>query len=506
LKDLNEYFSSDISEHELFAFLHNRILTREITSFSELKDYTAPILNNKRTHPVIMQIFELIKRLYWGFFAAISSQSHPKLWRELVISDKTFPEAGDIKRNLQISNLYVAMLDIHGYTKFCMDSRKNLSMMHILDRAIECEVSRICDSCGAVSQRERGDEIVVIAASASDALMATLGVIDYFGNTDFLGDPDIQTHRFGESAALPAFKVTGGITGGNTTSPLIITEKGNLAGFLLNSGARLQMRANELSPSESRVMIAKQVQMNFEKENAQIKCPLACGKKIYFFDTGHIEFKGVIIPTCEAVFNPDEKYKQKFSEEMNRLFASIKEQLWEQKIFVDTVTLISKVSRVMPKFSVSISSAAKGASGCEQVFTNDSLRQLAKSAENAYVQAEDYILAVSLLQKIIEASEEVPSFDRLVLDYLKGVNDKYMMLIKAYNESIDQQLDANEKIIFQGNSFQVWTAAKRGAFAYEKLRITGRSSPHIAKKKNLWYSLIKQKQNEMVFSLYSGKK
>lgn len=157
------------------------------------------------------------------------------------------------------------MCDIHGYTKFCMESRKNLSMMHTLDWAIENEIKRISTACGAISQRERGDEMVIVAASATDALMCTLCIIDYFGKTDVVGDPNIPTKRSGNAEALPVFKITAGITGGNTQSPLIITERGNLAGFLLNSGARLQTRANELSPKESRVMIAKQVMMNYEK-------------------------------------------------------------------------------------------------------------------------------------------------------------------------------------------------------------------------------------------------
>ena len=501
MQDLSEY-TGTTSDHELFDFFYERIINREITTFSSLKDSASAIIGNKRSHPVITKAFNLVKRLNWGFFAAISPQTHGKLWKELVIPDKDFSEAGELKRTLQISNLYVAMLDIHGYTKFCMDSRKNLSMMHVLDRAIENEISRISTACGAISQRERGDEIVVVAASAVDAITVTLSIIDYFSKTNVVSDPFIFTGRTGDAATLPNFKISGGITGGNTTSPLIITEKGNLAGFLLNSGARLQMRANELSPKESRVMIAKQVQMNFLKENAQTKCALVKNNAVYFFETGHIEFKGVMIPTCEVVFDVKERYKEKFNDEMLRLFGSIKDNLWEQRIFTDLVDVISKASAVMPKFSVRPPVPIEGV----PQLTNDSLVNLSKKAKVVYVVDEDYDLAVTILHKLIEMIEKVPSFDRLILDYLNGISEKYTMLLDSYNESIDRQVDANSTDIFQGKYSNAWDAAQKGAAMYEKFREMGRKSASITKKKNLWYSLIKQQQSEMAFTLYSGKK
>jgi hypothetical protein len=420
----------------------------------------------------------------------------------LVIPDKDFPDAGDLKKTLQISNLYVAMLDIHGYTKFCMDTRKNLSMMHTLDWAIENEIRRISTLCGAISQRERGDEMVVVAASATDALMVTLCIIDYFSKTNVVRDPNIPTARTGNAEALPVFKITAGITGGNTQSPLIITEKGNLAGFLLNSGARLQTRANELSPKESRIMIAKQVQMNFQKENAQTRCSIAKNDAVYFFDTGHIEFKGVMIPTCEAVFDQEERYKEQFSEEIGRLFASIRENLWEQRIYLDLMDLLSKVVHVMPRFSVVPPAPINGM----QSITNDSFMQLCRIATKAYMQDDDYHTAVSLLHEFIIVIGLIPNFDRLILDYLRGIADKYAILLDVYQAHIDKEIDEKAALIFHDTYYKTWIAAKNGAAIYEKLRGIGRKSNNIAKKKNLWYFLIKQKQDEMVFTLYSGKK
>jgi hypothetical protein len=501
VKELGDY-NENVSDYELFSFLYDRIIGREITVFSQLREFTAPILKDKRSYPVIMRVFELIKRLNWGFFSGISPVTHKKLWRELVIPDKLFPDAGDLKRTISISNLYIGMLDIHGYTKFCQDSRKNLSMLHTLDRTINNEIQMICTQCGAVSRRERGDEIVLVAAAATDAITATLGIMDYFGKTDVVDDPAVSTKRTGDAAILPVFKLSAGITGGNTSIPLIITEQGSLSGFLLNTGARLQTRANELSPRESRIMVTKQVFMNYQKENTVEKCGLARKDRIYFFDTGMIEFKGVQLPTCEVIFKAEERYKEKFSEELVRLFGSIRESLWEQRIFLDLMDLLSKAAQVMPAFTVTPPRPINGM----QTVTNDSFMHLCRQSLRAYIQDEDYSFAVSMLHDFIGIIEMIPAFDRLILDYVRGVTDKYDLLLKSYQESIDKEIDEKAGMIFSENHLKTWYAAKNGAAIYEKLKVIGRKSNEIAKKKSLWYSLIKQRQNEMVFTLYSGKK
>jgi len=501
VKDIGEY-NDNTSEFELFSFLCDKVVGKEFTTFKGLKTYIEPIVRENRVHPVIMRCFEVLKRLNWGFFADMTFKNHRRLWKELVIPDQHFPEAGDLKDTLQISNLYIAMLDIHGYTKFCMDSRKNLSMMHTLDWAMNTEVRRISTCCQAVSQRERGDEMVVVAASATDALTVTLAIMDYFGKTNYVNDPEIMTKRQGNAEALPVFKCSAGITGGNTQSPLIITEKGNLAGFLLNSGARLQTRANELSSKESRIMVAKQVQMNFMKENQSSKNSLIKNNVVYFFDTGQIEFKGVMIPTCEVVFKDEERYKQQFSEELVALFGSIKDNLWEQRIYLDMMCLLSKMAAVMPKFSII---PTKPIHGMLSV-ANDSFMQLCRLSIRAYSQDEDYDAAVQYLRDFIALADQIPNFDRLVLDYLKGVADKYELLLSKYETTIDKEIEEKAFQIYQGQYQKAYQASKNAIGIYEKLKVMGRKSPVITKKKALWFNLIKANQDQMKFTLYSGKK
>jgi hypothetical protein len=92
------------------------------------------------------------------------------------------------------------------------------------------------------------------------------------------------------------------------------------------------------------------------------------------------------------------------------------------------------------------------------------------------------------------------------LDYLKGVTAKYELLLSTYEVTIDKQIEEKAAEIFTGTNFKTWQAAKNGAAIYEKLRVIGRNSNAIAKKKALWYKLIKQYQGDLEFTLYSGKK
>ncbi|MCL2006646.1 MAG: hypothetical protein FWG77_01040 [Treponema sp.] len=502
MKNLNEY-TENTSEYELFSFLSEKVLSGEISKFSQLKEQIEPILRYQKAHPVIMRVFDLIKKLNWGFFAEMEKSTHLRLWKEIVIPDSKFPDAGDLKDTLQISNLYVAMLDIHGYTQFCMDSRKNLSMMHTLDWAMNTGSRRISTCSHAISQRERGDEVVVVAATATDAITTTLAIIDFFGKTNIVNDPEIPTKREGNTESLPVFKISAGITGGNTQSPLIITEKGNLSGFLLNSGARLQSRANELSRKESRVMVAKQVHMNYVKENEKEPCTLFKRNVVYFLDTGQIEFKGVQIPSCEAIFKDEDKYKEKISADMIQLFSSIKENNWEQKIYQDMVNLIAKTSQVMPKFMVTPPAPINGM----QTISNESFQNLCRQAIKAYIVDEDYFTAVDILKIFIDVIEQIPAFDRLILDYLKGVTEKYSMLLELYLETIDKEIVNRAQSIFnQDNLYKAWLAAGNAVRMYEKMKNMGRKSAAIPKKKILWYSLIKQRAEIMTFVLHSGKK
>ena len=167
------------------------------------------------------------------------------------------------------------------------------------------------------------------------------------------------------------------------------------------------------------------------------------------------------------------------------------------------IALIARASQVMPKFTVTPPSPINGM----QTITNESFQQLCRQAIKAYMVDEDYATAVDLLKTFISLIEEIPAFERLILDYLKGVTNKYSMLLEMYLETIDKEIDNRAQAIFQqGSLYKAWLAAKSAVSVHEKLKAMGRKSTEVPKKKILWYSLIKQRAELMTFVLHSGKK
>jgi hypothetical protein len=124
----------------------------------------------------------------------------------------------------------------------------------------------------------------------------------------------------------------------------------------------------------------------------------------------------------------------------------------------------------------------------------------------AYCVDEDYYTAVDFLRYLIDISAQIPKFDRLVLDYIKGVADKYGFLLSVFETHIDKEINEKAAHIFHGDHYKAWIASKNGAQVYEKLKTIGRKSKDLTKKKNLWLSLLSQNKEQMEFTLYSGKK
>jgi hypothetical protein len=164
--------------------------------------------------------------------------------------------------------------------------------------------------------------------------------------------------------------------------------------------------------------------------------------------------------------------------------------------------LLAQVVRAMPPFQVSPRVSINGM----QTITNASFQQLCRIGIKTYVQDEDYAYAVFLLHRFVEIMRLVPQFDRLVLDYTRGIAEKYDLLLKSFEEAIDKEIDDKANQIFSGDHLKTYYAAKNGTAIYEKLRLIGRKSPELTKKKNLWYNLIKMHHEKMVMTIYSGKK
>ena len=335
------------AELKLLHHLYEKILAREITTFANLVEYVSKLKHPGKIDKVIHKSFQLIKELHWGFFKDLNRANYTKLWKELVLPYGDFKEGGDLKRNISISNIFVAMLDIHGYTKFCQESKGNLSRLRKLDELLHDGIIKIAGCNHALATRERGDEIIIIAASATDTIKTTLEIINSFSKRSVIRDRTMQRNRKDFSIILPDFKITAGIVGGNLTTPLIITESGLLSGYLINTAARLQSRANELSPKESKIMAAQSVYNSYLKENKVVKSNLYAKNLILFFNSGPVSFKGVKLYSYEIIFKKEEKYREKYVKLMEVLYDSLKQHLWKQKIFLDLMSCNTLNSRTL---------------------------------------------------------------------------------------------------------------------------------------------------------------
>jgi len=491
---------STTAELKLYYHLSEKIMAGEFQTFSALYDYVGPLKLSFKPDEVIEKCFLLFKDLRWGFLKELSKSEYGKLWKELVLPHPEFPIAGDLKRNISIANIYIAMMDIHGYTRFCQESKSNLSRLRKLDDFLHEGIRKIARSNHALANRERGDEIVVVASSATNCIKTAFEIITAFSKHAVLKDHAVGKSRSDYSIVLPDFKVTVGIAGGNLTTPLIITESGLLSGFLLNTAARLQTLANELSPKDSKIITTGSVYSSFLKENKVVKSDLFAKKELSFFNAGTVIFKGTKVNCCEIIFNPKEQYRMKYNPHLVTLLESLRQELWKGRVFPDSIALILEVCRVMPSFAVDVV-----VSGEKRKVSNRSIALLAEQAGHQY-SGEEYFAAVTSLARIVAEVEQLPEFDRLVVRYLKEVCRRFELLTLELDKRLEQEVDSKIDVIFNPQYKSAYLNAKKYMGTYEKLKSFAMSSSSLGNRKSIWYSLIEDKKEDLKLEIYSGKR
>jgi len=490
-----------LTELRLFYHLYEKVMSREITTFATLAEHTRQLQPPFKPEKVLVKAFYLLKELHWGIFKELDRNRYSQLWKELVLARREFPNCGDLKRNISISNIYVSLLDIHGYTRFCQESKSNLSRLRKLDEFLHEGIRKISAKNSSLANRERGDEIIVISASATSAIKTTLEILNTFSRRAIIKSKSMERSKEDYSIVLPDFKVTAGIAGGNLTTPLIITESGLLSGYLLNTAARLQTRANELSPRDSKVMVTKTVYANFLKENKSTKDDLYSRGVIVFFNNGSVTFKGMKIFSYEIIFNPKERYREHYEAQMEELFDSLSQKLWQQKVFLDLMAVIGQACRHMPAFSLEA-----GGSDKSQALTNSTLAQQCTAASLLYENDEDYSSAISLLGRIKEQIERVTGFDQLVRNYTTSIYGKYTELLSAYESRLDEEIDQKIDSIFNSQYKLAYYNSRKSMATHDKLKHYARRSKALANRKNTWYALVEENRDRLELEIYSGKK
>ncbi len=481
---------SSVAELKLLYHLMQRILSGQLRTFAELVEYSRTLKSGVRLESVLEEAFRLQRGLYWGFFRDLDRSGYTRLWKELVVPHKDYPAAGDLKRNISISNIYIAMLDIHGYTRFCQESKSNLSRLRKLDEFLHDGIRRIAGANCALANRERGDEIVVVASSASDILKTTLGIIDSFSKRGEVKAEGVKRMREAYSVVLPDFKVTAGIAGGNLTTPLIITQSGLLSGFLLNTAARLQSLANEYAPRDSKIMITNSVHASFVKENRLVK--RMGPRALEFFSCGAVSFKGTKVAAYEVIFREQDRYRLKYAGSLAALYESVRQELWTGKVFSDFLETVIQAARAMSSFSV-------------RGVTNASLIRLCDEALKLWA-ADEFLGAAGLLSGIVEQLERVMDFDPLIVRYGGEIQARYRMLAERLEGKLLEEVEEKLDSVFSEQYKAAYVNSRKYFDTYEKLKSFALNSRALTQKKNLWNALIKERRDELHLEIYSGKR
>lgn len=403
------------------AFALEGIAMGEIRNFGELRAATDPWPEGPFKRAAVECGFALIKKLHWGYFESLYPERFPRLWAELVIPDLKWDFAGELKRSLSLPNLYVGLIDLHGYTRFCRENRKNLSRLTQLDSLIQNEIPEVVEAVGVLARRVRGDEILIIGASAAEVLEAVLLTGEFF-----------KRGSDARGMSLPAFEISAGVAGGQGFTDFVVTEDGDLSGDAVNTAARLQSRAGRVSPDRTRVMVTGHVhrKLSAELSSREDRARYRLLSAVEFVDAGRVEFKGVTVAVHDAVFTdgPDAR-RLEYKNAQEKLYESIEAGLWKGRVFEDAVRLAELMGSV------------------EGEATAAALRARSRAAYAAFGQ-ESYEEALSLFVEMVDELASREGADYLALEYLRGVRDCYARILAAFSSALDAETDASLSTLF----------------------------------------------------------
>ncbi|WP_304222013.1 hypothetical protein [Gracilinema caldarium] len=500
MKSISDYTSST-SAMELYTFLAEAVVEERIQSFSTLMEWVAPLPRDARFNAVIPRIFKLIRKLHWGFFRDIDPETYPKIWKEVVIPHKELKQFGDLKRNLTISDVYVGILDLHGYTRFCEKNKNNLSMLQMLDDIIQVDLFNIAKSYNVVFQRRQGDEMVLVGASACDVLAVTLLIIDTFAKRRTFNVKEQANHRTGYKIILEEMHVSAGIAGGKKFTPFIITKDGDLSGGVINTAARLQGRANELSGSHSMILVSRTVYTNFTNEMKNAPHPFFVKTPIKFFDSGWISFKGISVAVHEVLYTEQDMQKLLYEAQMTDLYRAIEGGLWKDGIYISLLSLLSKVLRTMPKLKIEVTEQ-----GSLRCLTNEDIIKFIQDTLSTFRITQDYRKALKNLETLVEYLDAIPRFDRLCLEYAHSITQEYRKILSRYEARIDTKIEEKVPTVLPAKYRTLYEEGRRGAEIYQKLQERLYQTLTPLEISLLWSSVIDSLQQHLDVSIHSGKK
>jgi class 3 adenylate cyclase len=500
MRDVKE-FSEKTSAYELFTHLYVRIVRHEITTFAELLQYTESIPPSKKKEYALRNAFILVQKLNWGFFSDLSPDEYPKLWRELIIQDQNYLFAGNLKRNMTITNVYVSFIDIHGYTAFCIKSGNNTSMLQLLDEFIEKDIKKISRENHVISRRARGDEIILVGISALDIVKATIAIADYFSRRRIIKSDALLRDRSDRTVILPDMSISAGIAGGKKYTPLIITSLGDLSGTVVNTAARLQAQANRISSNSNRILITQHISVNFLVEAKKAEDPLLKKNLINFFYVGSVSFKGVNLTLFEIIIDPKEKFRMNYQNQMIRLIESLKKNIWTDQVFINLIDLICQCVKHVHHFEIHLVENVDGSLS----LNNGTLIRLAQKASGQYLSTKEYSQALDTLERTIDFLSQVPGIDYFVLIYARNVLDKLLFLKERYQQDLNTLIDKEANQFFSPDERKRFNEGKAQAAHFDTLHNKIAKRIPVETRKILWAKTVQTNQEDLSINLYFEK-
>ncbi len=499
MRDIKDCTDST-SSYELFTHIYWQIVTRRITGFPELVDYLAHLDEGPRKQYVLQTAFPLIREIHWGFFRELNTKTYPVLWEQLIRPHPVYPFAGELKRSITITDIYCAFVDLHGYTAFSRNT-KDAPLLRLLDVCIEDDVKQICRDNHVLSNRARGDEIILIGTSSYDVLNSVGMIADYFGERRFTEKMEIVHRRQRDRLKLPEMTISAGIAGGKKYTSLVITATGDLSGTVVNTAARLQSRASIISAENSRILTTQNVRVKYAAEASSQYAPVFTDSQLAFLDVGPFSFKGVEIRLTEVLMNPGEMYRLEYQEQLDQFVEALKNEHWHDSVFITLAKLIVQAFKVMPKFEVELSEDSEGLTS----LSNAVIIRLTLAALDRFETGKDYSRAIADLVRALRHLERIPGVDHFLLLYCKAVLEEYQHVQEAYNRQILLFTEKNRSRLFSSDENRRYEDAKMNASKYERMKANLDERIDADKRKSLWHRLVKDIKPSLTESLYLGK-
>ncbi len=485
---------ANTSEQELLLHLYERVLSGEMQTFASLTEYVGKLPDSKKLRKCLFKSFELQRKIYWGIFKELTPKAFPLLWQEMVIADRKFTFGGDLKRLMSIPEIYLGLIDIHGYTKYCQDKKRNMSMVDLLDRMIYEDVTAISADSGVITKRAQGDEILVIGASASDVMKAVMQIMDYF-NTQGRSFRNTILSRKLPGTVLPKFQISAGISGGQKFTPLVVTRDGDISGDIVNTAARLQTKANRISPNSNRIMITNHVFQKFvswQKENEDDYF-----SRVDFFNVGTVEFKGVTLVVYDLIFLPEESRRLELREKMEVLYQNLNKKNWKTGVFESALDVAAGSLKNMIEKGCRDSSAGRILEErCK------GLLELIKSALKLF-NAMYYEAAISTLSQIVDELIQIKQIDRIVIEYLQLIQKNYLEINKAYTDILDEEVEIRLNDLYGPKEKTNYLLLKKHQNMYSTIQSSTRLK--LNNRKKLWHRITDDIGSELNINLQSFK-